>query len=131
MPGFSQSLSNEERWDLINYLRALASGERSDIGSDNRRPTMAGRTRLQLRHIHGGESRTLKYHRGDKIVLLVLLNLAATEKRLQQLAIGLPELKSAGVEVIVVPNLIDYLYVANNTPRPYCQRRDQRNHRNL
>ncbi len=29
MPGFSQSLSDEERWDLINYLRALASGERA------------------------------------------------------------------------------------------------------
>ena len=29
MPGFSQSLSQEERWDLINYLRALSSGERA------------------------------------------------------------------------------------------------------
>ncbi len=35
---------------------------------------------------------------------------------MQQLAIGLPRLKAAGVEVIVVPHLIDYLYVANKLP---------------
>jgi putative copper resistance protein D len=116
MPGFSQSLSNEERWDLINYLRALASGERAR----NLAPIIDDQPWLVAPDFNygtsTGESRTLKDHRGDKIVLLVLLNLAATEKRLQQLAIGLPQLKSAGVEVIVVPNLIDYLYVANKLP---------------
>ena len=29
MPGFSQSLSEEERWDLINFLRALSGGDRA------------------------------------------------------------------------------------------------------
>ena len=116
MPGFSQSLSNEERWDLINYLRALASGERAR----NLAPIIDDQPWLVAPDFNygtsTGESRTLKDHRGDKIVLLVLLNLAATEKRLQQLAISLPQLRAAGVEVIVVPNLIDYLYVANKLP---------------
>ena len=116
MPGFSQSLSDEERWDLINYLRALASGERARnlaavIDDD------AWLVAPDFNYTNGtGESRTLKDHRGDKIVLLVLLNLEDTEKRLQQLAISLPQLKAAGVEVIVVPHLIDYLYVANKLP---------------
>jgi len=116
MPGFSQSLSDEERWDLVNYLRALASGERARnlatiIDQD------AWLVAPDFNYTNGaGESRTLKDHRGDKIVLLVLLNIEDTEKRLQQLAIGLPRLKAAGVEVIVVPHLIDYLYVANKLP---------------
>ena len=29
MPGFGASLSEEERWDLINFMRALSSGERA------------------------------------------------------------------------------------------------------
>ncbi len=50
MPGFSQSLSDEERWDLINYLRALASGERArNLAADNRRRRLVGRAGFQLR----------------------------------------------------------------------------------
>ncbi len=29
MPGYGASLSEEERWDLINFMRALSSGERA------------------------------------------------------------------------------------------------------
>ena len=31
MPGFEQSLGEEERWDLINFMRALSSGDRARI----------------------------------------------------------------------------------------------------
>ena len=29
MPGFAQSLEEEERWDIINFLRALSAAERA------------------------------------------------------------------------------------------------------
>jgi putative copper resistance protein D len=116
MPGFGESLSEEEQWDLINYLRALSSGERAR----NLAPVIEDIPWLVAPDFtygtNSGETRTLKDHRGSKIVLLILLNLEDTEKRLQQLATGLPQLQAAGVEVIVVPNLIDYLYVANKLP---------------
>ena len=116
MPGFSESLSEEERWDLINYLRALSSGERAralaPIIDDNPwlvAPDFAYGTNT-------GESKTLRDHRGTKIVLLVMLNLQDTEERLKQLDAILPQLRSSGVEIIIVPNLIDQFYVADKLP---------------
>ncbi len=48
--------------------------------------------------------------------MLVLLNVVDTEERLQQISAALPQMKAAGVEVIVVPNLIDYFFVAEKLP---------------
>ena len=116
MPGFGQSLSEEERWDLINYVRALSSGEQAR----NLAPVIEATPWLVAPDFtygsNKGDSKTLKDHRGNKFVLLVLLNLESTEKRLQQLGAGWPQLQAAGVEVIVVPNLIDYLFVAGKLP---------------
>jgi putative copper resistance protein D len=101
---------------LINFLRALSSGERAR----NLAPIIEDNPWLVAPDFtygtNTGETRTLKDHRGNKIVLLVLLNLEDTEERLQQLATMLPQLQAAGVQVIVVPNLIDYLYVAKKLP---------------
>ena len=116
MPGFGQSLSEEERWDLINFLRALSSGERAR----NLAPVIEAEPRLVAPDftygIKSGETRTLKDHRGDRIVLLILLNVADTEERLQQLGAARARLESAGVETIVVPNPIDLLFVRDKLP---------------
>jgi putative copper resistance protein D len=116
MPGFDQSLSAEERWDLINFLRALSSGEKARSLA----PVIENEPWLVAPDFtyetNTGETRTLRDHRGNKIVLLVLLNLQDTEVRLGQIAGFLPQLRSAGVEIIIVPNLIDYLYVAHKLP---------------
>ena len=65
---------------------------------------------------NAGEPKTLKDHRGTKIVLLVMLNLQDTEERLKQLDRILPQLQSSGVEIIIIPNLIDQFYVADKLP---------------
>ena len=65
---------------------------------------------------NAGESKTLKDHRSAKIVLLVMLNLHDTEERLKQLDAMLSQLQSASVEIIIVPNLIDQLFVAGKLP---------------
>lgn len=104
MPGFSQSLSDEERWDLINYLRALASGERAK----NLAPVIDDEPTLVAPDFNygtvSGESRTLKDHRGNKVVLLVL---EKDHERLKQLNAAPTGWQSAGVELIVVPQAID------------------------
>ncbi|MGH7871794.1 MAG: CopD family protein [Candidatus Binatia bacterium] len=116
MPGFGASLSEEERWDLINFMRALSSGE----SARNLAPVIEDTPWLVAPDFtygtNTGESRTLRDHRGQKVVLLVLLNVEDTEERLQQLSGALPQLKAAGIEVIVVPNLIDYFFVADKLP---------------
>lgn len=116
MPGYGQSLSEEERWDLINFLRALSSGERAR----NLAPVIEAEPWLVAPDftygINSGQTRTLKDHRGRKIVLLVLLNIADTEERLQQLGAARARLESAGVETIVVPNPIDLLFVSDKLP---------------
>ena len=116
MPGFSHSLSEEERWDLINFLRALSSGERAR----NLAPVIENEPWLVAPDFtygtNTGETKMLQDHRGSKIVLLILLDLQGTKERMQELASALSRLQSAGVEVIIVPNLIDYLFVADKLP---------------
>src|SRR6185436_12816784 len=100
MPGFSASLSEEQRWDLINYLRALSSGERSRSLA----PVIEDKPWLVVPDFayetNAGDARILKDHRGSKIVLLILLNLADTEQRLSELARFAAELQAAGVEIV-------------------------------
>ena len=116
MPGFSLSLSDEERWDVINYLRALASGERAK----NLAPVIDDQPTLVAPDFayetNNGAARTLKDHRGNKIVLLILLNLQDTEARLRELGSVSALLQAAEVEIVVVPNLIDRLFVDKQLP---------------
>jgi putative copper export protein/mono/diheme cytochrome c family protein/peroxiredoxin len=104
MPGFDQSFSEDERWDLINFLRALSTGERArslapvtEADGWLVAPDFAYAT-------NRGESKTLKDHRGDKIVLLVLVSLPESRERLEQLDKMAAKLTSAGVEIILVPS---------------------------
>lgn len=117
MPGFSQSLSDEERWDLINYLRALASGERSK----NLAPVIDDQPALVAPDFNyatvAGEAKTLKDHRGSKIVLLVLLDPQKHGARLQQLAAAANSLQAASVELIVVPQVLETSATDNQLAR--------------
>jgi len=108
MPGFNESLSEEGRWDLINFLRALSASERAR----NLEPVIEGEPWLVAPDFsYGtgrGEMRTLRDHRAYRVVLLVLPGPRNAEERLKQLAAALPRLRAAGIEVIVVANPIDY-----------------------
>jgi putative copper export protein/mono/diheme cytochrome c family protein/peroxiredoxin len=102
MPGFEQSLTEDERWDLINYLRALSNGERArslapvtETDAWLVAPDFAYET-------NRGETKTLKDQRGNKIVLLVLVSLPESRERLAQLDKMAARLTSAGVEIILV-----------------------------
>ena len=115
MPGFEQSISEEERWDLINFMRALASGDRARSLA----PVIENEPWLVAPDFtyvtNRGEAKTLRDHRGNRIVLLVLLDVKSTEERLKELG-GAAALQSANVEMIIVPNLIDVQNMADRLP---------------
>jgi putative copper resistance protein D len=104
MPGFDQSFSEDERWDLINFLRALSTGERARSLAP---VTEADAWLVAPDFAYGtnrGESKMLKDHRANKIVLLVLVSLPESKERLEHLDKMAAQLTSAGVEIILVPS---------------------------
>src|SRR3954451_21546412 len=108
MPGFREKLSEEDRWDLVNFLRALSDSERvRSIG-----PVIEGEPWLvapDFTYETGvGDTATLRDYRGNRIVLLVLTSLRDTAERPKQLETALPQLRAGGVQVIVVPNAVNY-----------------------
>lgn len=107
MPGFAKELTEDDRWDLINFLRALSDSERSrTLG-----PMIEGEPWLIAPDFayatRNGESGTLKDYRGAKFVLLVLSGPTGAGDRVEKLAAALPRLQSAGFEVIVVPESVE------------------------
>jgi putative copper resistance protein D len=103
MPGFAREISEEDRWDLITFLRALSDSERSrSLG-----PVIEGDPWLIAPDFAygtpAGKFGTLKEHRGRNIVLLVLSGPTGAEDRMEKLAAALPRLQAAGFEIIVVP----------------------------
>lgn len=104
MPGFRDRLSEEARWDLVNFVRALGAVDQArrlgpTVEPDRRRvvaPDFAftvGPLPVQA----------LRDYRGRRIVLLVLYTLPGSQPRLAQLAGAYPLLGMLGVEVIAVP----------------------------
>jgi putative copper resistance protein D len=103
MPGFQDRLTEEERWDVINFLRTLAAAEQA-------RP-LGPRLQLQPWLVAPdfsymtleGEGQTLKDHRGRNIVLLVFFRLPDSQARLAQLHDLAPHLQRLGSTALAVP----------------------------
>jgi putative copper resistance protein D len=104
MPGFAGQLSEEDRWDLINFLRTLSSGYQArilDVRIARQQPWL-GAVDFAFSN-QRGESSTLKDYRGRNAVLLVLFSLPGSQARLEQLARSYATLRETGAEVIAVP----------------------------
>jgi putative copper resistance protein D len=103
MPGFQDRITEEERWDLINFLRTLAAAERAR--------TLGPRLELEpwlvapdVSYVTAaGDAQTLKDHRGQNIVLLVFFRLPGSQPRLAQLHDLAPHLQRLGSTVLAVP----------------------------
>ena len=108
MPGFSEILTEEDRWDLINFLRALSDSERArnlaTVIEDEPwlvAPDFSYGTSI-------GEMKTLRDFRSNSIVLLVLPGPRGAQERVKHIAASLPRLRAAGIEVVVVPDSTPY-----------------------
>jgi putative copper resistance protein D len=103
MPGFQEHLSEEERWDLINFLRTLAAAERArTLG-----PRLEPEPWLVAPDVSyvtaAGDAQTLKDHRGQNTVLLVFFRLPDSQARLAQLHDLAPHLQRLGSTMLAVP----------------------------
>ena len=103
MPGFQDRLAENDRWDLINFLRAMASAEEARPMS----PLVDPVPRLVAPDfrfgIGVGAGKTLKEYRGSAIVHLVLFTLPDSLPRLEQLDVAAWQIASAGARVLAVP----------------------------
>ncbi len=103
MPAFESRLAEAERWDLVNYVRALgavlaARGLGPDAASTRPRVVAPDFT-----FGVGPMTARLRDYRGRRHVLIVLYALPASRPRLERLAGGYAFLAALGAEVIAVP----------------------------
>jgi putative copper resistance protein D len=104
MPGFRDRLSEGERWDLVNFLRALSAAGRARVLTEVVEPERPWLAAPDFAYAVGpGASRSLKDFRGRRVVLLVLFTLPESRPRLSQLARNYDILQTMGAEVIAVP----------------------------
>jgi copper resistance protein D len=103
MPGFEAVLPAEDRWDLVNFLRALADADRARSLAEVTTPERPWLVAPDFAFSVGPTpARTLKEFRGRPVVL-VLFTLPASRPRLDQLAQAHDMLRGLGAEVIAVP----------------------------
>jgi putative copper resistance protein D len=101
MPGFAGVLNPNQRWDVINFIRARAASVLAgEIGPEV--TTAAAPEVPDFAVEAGGVQQTLREVLKTGPVLLVLFAPAAPVERLQQLAAAQPLLDSAGLLVVAV-----------------------------
>jgi putative copper resistance protein D len=104
MPAFADRLSGEQRWDLINFLRALSAAERARRLSPVVEPGRAWLAAPDFSFSVGPTpARTLRDLRGRWLALVVLFSLPESRPRLARLAEAYSGLQFAGAEIIAVP----------------------------
>ena len=110
MPGFADVLSDEDRWDVINFLRAFSQGFQARVLSPSivsKRPWL-GAPGFYLDG-NDDEARELKDFRGQSNILLVFpdpgqqLSLV----RLRELNRDLVQMRTNGLVVLVISNTLD------------------------
>lgn len=104
MPGFESTMSVEERWDMVNFLRAFSSGFQARILTP---AVVAGRPWLAPPDFDftttTGTSAALKDYRERQAVLLVFYALPLSQARLDQLTSSYAALRARNTEVLAVP----------------------------
>jgi putative copper resistance protein D len=113
MPGFAASLDEEERWDMINFLRALSSAERARQMSALVEPDPWLVAPDFVYRTLADESGSLKNHRGNEIVMLVLFSLPESRARLAELEAVSPQLLSRKVRVLAIARQIEQVVQLN------------------
>jgi putative copper resistance protein D len=104
MPGFAGQLGEEQRWDVINYVRLLGAVEAARWMGPNVDPGRAWLVAPDFSFtVAPAPARTLRDYRGQRHVLLVLYTLPASRERLAQLAHPYQVLATVGLEIVAVP----------------------------
>jgi putative copper export protein/mono/diheme cytochrome c family protein len=104
MPGFSESMTPEQRWDVVNFLRAFSAGFQARILTPR---VVPGQPWLAAPDFDfttpSGTASSLKEYRQRQVVLLVFYSMPSSEPRLRELAALHAQLQAQGAEVLLVP----------------------------
>jgi putative copper resistance protein D len=104
MPAFGDRLSEEQRWDLVNFLRAVEAGRRAGELETTARPAPPVLVAPDFDYVVGPTPpRALREFRGRRVVLLVFFSLPDSTARLAQLGAAYDSLATSGAEIIAVP----------------------------
>ena len=104
MPGFASNLSEDERWDLVNFIHTLAVGYQARMIREwvvPRSPWL-GAPDFDLDAAESGRV-ALQDFRRKQVVLLVLFSVPDSEPRLRELENASAVLAEAGAKVITIP----------------------------
>ncbi len=110
MPGFADVLSDEDSWDVINFLRAFSQGFQARVLSPSivpERPWL-GAPNFYL-DVNDDQTRELKEFRGQSNVLLVFPDPGRefSLARLRELGRDLDRMRSNRLMVLVISNTLD------------------------
>ncbi len=104
MPGFSTTLSQEDHWDLVNFLHALSRGFDARLLGSMIIPDMPAVASPVFNYsAHDTSSGNLKDFRLQKNVLLVLFSWPQSKERFFQLAASYDRIKALNTEIFGVP----------------------------
>ncbi len=104
MPAFAGQLSAEDRWDVVNFIRALAAADAVQKLGPTVEPERPWLVAPDFTFSVGPAApRVLKDYRGRRIVLLVLYSWPASKPRLAELARAYDSMAMLGSEIIAVP----------------------------
>ena len=104
MPAFGERLDAEQRWDLVNFIRALAATDTARALTPTvqlERPLVVAPDFVFA--VGPTPARALKDYRGQRGVLVVLYTLPGSRARLAALAARYDALMALGVEILAVP----------------------------
>ncbi|MBS0424842.1 MAG: CopD family protein [Proteobacteria bacterium] len=104
MPGYAKQLSEEDRWDLVNYVHALSRGYQARILAPEIIPSKAYvKPPLFSYADNNGVSGTLQDFRGNKSILLVIFTWPQSQARMEQLKQAYHRLNEQDIAVLAVP----------------------------
>ena len=104
MPAFADKLSEEDRWDVVNFLHATSRGYQARLINPYVAPNQPYMAPQNFSYsAHDGASGTLKDFRRQKAVLLVLFSLPESRARLDQLRLAYATLHGGNTVVLAVP----------------------------
>ena len=123
MPAFGDKLSQEDRWDVVNFLHANSRGYQARLISSKVVPGQPYMGPQSFSYAaHDGSSGALKDFRRRNAVLLVLFSWPESRARLDQLRLAYPTLSRGNTLVLAVPvndpSPLDMAAITADTPFP-------------
>ena len=104
MPGYAEKFSDEDRWDLVNFVHALSRGYQARILAPEIVPYKAFvKPPIFSYEGHDGSSGVLQDFRENKVVLLIIFSWPQSQERIEQLRMAHDRLNEQNVALLAVP----------------------------